>query len=101
VQKTLVRRRESDSAPLLRVTLHADVRPEQAAMVENLSVRGEFFEMRNCKWSSSPVRVMVQGFRRGLFENNLFTRIGQGLSVTTKQMPLDASLFLRSRFMPP
>lgn len=83
VQKTQARRRESDSAPLLRVTLDADVAPEQADTVENLSARGELFEMRGCKWTNSTVRVMVQGFKRGVFENNLFTRIGQGLSVTT------------------
>ena len=38
--------------------------------------------MRNCKWTNSTVRVMVQGFKKGVFEGNTFTRIGQGLAVT-------------------
>jgi len=45
-----------------------------------------YFEMKNCKWTNSTVRVMAQGFRKVSVTNNLFTRIGQGLAITMDQV---------------
>ena len=47
-----------------------------------MTARGELFVMHNCKWTNGTVRVMVQGFKSGIFIGNTFTRIGQGLAVT-------------------
>lgn len=83
VQSTLLKRRDRDNPALWRLTLDRDVSAAPADLVENMSARGELFVMRNCKWTNSTVRVMVQGFKKGIFTGNTFTRIGQGLAVTT------------------
>ena len=82
VRRALLDRRDPGPFDLYRLTLESDVVSEPGAVVENLSARGESFVMRNCKWTNSTVRVMVQGFKKGLIEGNTFTRIGQGLAVT-------------------
>ncbi|MEI7502032.1 MAG: T9SS type A sorting domain-containing protein [Paludibacter sp.] len=52
---------------------------------DNLNVNSKdaaYFEMKNCKWINSTVRVMAQGFRKVSVTNNIFIRIGQGLAIT-------------------
>ncbi|MDQ2800783.1 MAG: right-handed parallel beta-helix repeat-containing protein, partial [Armatimonadota bacterium] len=44
--------------------------------------RPDHFTIRNCYFHDSGVRVMIQGFRHGLFENNRFERISGGLALT-------------------
>ena len=78
VQKTLLNHRDNDNPALWRLTLDRDVSAAPADLVENMSGRGELFVMRNCKWTNSTVRVMAQGFKKGIFTGNTFTRIGQG-----------------------
>jgi len=56
---------------------------------DNLNVYSNdatYFEMKNCKWTNSTVRVMAQGFRTVSVTNNTFTRIGQGLGITMDQV---------------
>lgn len=82
MQATLLKRRNRDKPTLYRIALDRDVLAEPADILENLAARGASFVMRNCKWTNSTVRVMVQGFKQGVFEGNTFTRVGQGLAVT-------------------
>ncbi len=66
-----------------RVTLDRDVSVSAADYMENgTSNRPDHFTVRNCYFHDAGVRVMIQGFRHGLFENNRFERISGGLALT-------------------
>ena len=68
---------------LRRVTLDRDVRVSPGDYAENGSAgRPDRFTIRHCYFHDSGVRVMIQGFRHGLFENNVFERISGGLALT-------------------
>ena len=72
-----------ESRVLRRVTLDRDVLAEAGDFVENDNAnRADRFTIRNCFLHDSGVRVMVQGFKHGRFENNRFERISGGLTLT-------------------
>ena len=65
-----------------RVTLDRDVSVGAGDFIENPANGASSFTIRNSYFSNSGVRVMVQGFQHGLFENNTFERISGGLALT-------------------
>ena len=72
-----------ESRVLRRVTLDRDVLAKAGDFVENDNAnRADRFTICNCFLHDSGVRVMVQGFKHGLFENNRFERISGGLTLT-------------------
>ena len=84
VVKNINKGREMDvDQSLHRVTLNQGVQVLAGNFVENAtSYRAEQFTIRNTYFHDCAVRVMVQGFKHGLFENNVFERISGGLSMT-------------------
>ena len=82
--KDILKARDTDGdKPLRRLTLDRDVAASAGDYVENADTnRPDQFTIRNCYFHDSGVRVMVQGFKHGLFENNRFERISGGLALT-------------------
>ncbi len=81
--KDILKARDTDDKPLRRLTLDRNVLVSPGDYAENDSAnRPESFTIRNCYFHDSGVRVMIQGFRHGLFENNTFERISGGLALT-------------------
>lgn len=75
-------RQTSDDQPLRRATLDRDVAVAPGNFVDNAtSNRADQFTVRNTYFHDAGVRVMLQGFRHGLIENNTFERISGGLSL--------------------
>ena len=72
-----------DNMTMQRLTLDRDVQVPVGAFIENHSARTGEFIVRNCYFHDCGVRCMVQGFAKGLFENNLFERVSGGLDLTT------------------
>jgi hypothetical protein len=83
VCKNINKGRDTGDRALRRVTLDRDVQASPGNFAENASSkRADTFTVRNCYFHDSGVRVMIQGFRHGLFENNRFERISGGLALT-------------------
>lgn len=83
VKDILKARDDGSDKPLHRITLDRDVTVSAGDYMENGSGnRPDHFTIRNSYFHDSGVRVMVQGFRHGLFENNRFERISGGLALT-------------------
>ena len=82
--KDILKARDTDGDKLLRrLTLDRDVVASAGDYLENADTnRPDQFTIRNCYFHDSGVRVMVQGFKHGLFENNRFERISGGLALT-------------------
>ena len=81
--KDILKARDSGDKPLHRVTLDRDSVVEGGDYLENADAnRPNHFTIRNSYFHDAGVRVMVQGFRHGLFENNRFERISGGLALT-------------------
>ncbi|MCX5670269.1 MAG: right-handed parallel beta-helix repeat-containing protein [Planctomycetota bacterium] len=81
--KEVLKARDVGARPVRRLTLDRDVQVAVADFVENGSAnRPNQFTIRNCHFHDSGVRVMVQGYKHGLFENNRFKRISGGLALT-------------------
>ncbi len=71
-----------DEQPVRRVTLDRDVQVSPGNFVDNgTSNRAQQFTIRNSYFHDAGVRVMLQGFKHGLIENNRFERISGGLSM--------------------
>jgi len=83
VKDILKARDTGDDKPLRRLTLDRDVAVSAGDYMENARAnRPDHFTIRRCFFHDSGVRVMVQGFQHGLFENNRFERISGGLALT-------------------
>ncbi len=70
---------------LRRVTLTAPVSVTGGNFMDNptnAAIQLNQFTMRNCSLHDGGVRVLVEGFNNALFENNTFTNIHSGLSLT-------------------
>ena len=81
--KDILHARDGDDRELRRITLDRDIAVAAGDYTENnTSNRPDHFTVRNCFFHDSGVRVMIQGFRHGLFENNRFERISGGLALT-------------------
>ena len=81
--KDVLKARDSGDKPLHRITLDRDVSVSAGDYMENGATnRPDHFTIRNSYFHDAGVRVMVQGFRHGLFENNHFARISGGLALT-------------------
>ena len=81
--KDILKARDNGDKPLRRVTLDRDVTVSAGDYMENGSAnRPDHFTVRNCYFHDAGVRVMIQGFRHGLFENNTFERVSGGLALT-------------------
>ncbi|MDQ2686435.1 MAG: right-handed parallel beta-helix repeat-containing protein [Armatimonadota bacterium] len=81
--KNTLKARDIGDQTLRRVTLDRDVAVSPGDYVENgTGNRADTFTIRHCYFHDSGVRVMVQGFRHGLFENNTFERVSGGLALT-------------------
>lgn len=81
--KDVLKARDTGDKPLHRVTFDRDITVEAGDYMENGTAnRPDHFTIRNCYFHDCGVRVMVQGFRHGLFENNHFARISGGLALT-------------------
>ena len=75
-------RATDDDQPLRRVTLDHDVTVAPGNFADNAtSNRADHFTVRNSYFHDAGVRVMLQGFKHGLIENNRFERISGGLSM--------------------
>jgi hypothetical protein len=81
--KDVLKARDVGARPIRRIVLNSDVQVSAGDLVENGSARRpNQFTVRNCFFHDSGVRVMAQGFKHGLFENNRFARISGGLTLT-------------------
>lgn len=75
-------RATGDDQPLRRVTLDHDVTVAPGNFADNATRnRADRFTVRNTYFHDAGVRVMLQGFKHGLIENNRFERISGGLSM--------------------
>ena len=81
--KDVLKARDRGDQTLRRVTLDRDVSVSAADYMEDATTnRPDHFTVRNCYFHDAGVRVMIQGFQHGLFENNRFERISGGLALT-------------------
>ena len=84
VQQNQVSIRHAPGAnrPVARVVLNKAVDGRNYVFVENKSLKLDV-TIKNCQWSDSSTRVMIQGCTSALIEGNTFTRVSGGLDLCT------------------
>lgn len=73
----------TDYRAFWRLTFDKDLTLSPGTLLEDVADRQMDLVMRNCVWSDSGVRVMIQSGKRLQLTNNHFVRIAGGLDVKT------------------